>query len=237
MGTSFGVHVLPAFTRRPLGTLRRGDIESFAAGLELAPGSARLVLQHLSGMYEAAIADGLVATNPVRSAKRPKVERLPIVPLTADELEALSVSAPPWFAVAVTLGAWCGLRQSEATGLSVDRVDFLRRQLVVNRQLAMDRRGVINFGPPKTPRSYRTVPLADAAVEALARHVELFGSGPDGLVLHEKGRPVHRTRFIWLWQQTRKRASLPRCASTMPATPTPRCCWQVGCRWRLQRST
>jgi hypothetical protein len=37
--------------------------------------------------------------------------------------------------VALTLGLGAGVRQSEATGLTVDRVDFLRRQLTVDRQL------------------------------------------------------------------------------------------------------
>ena len=209
VATSFNVHALPVFGVRPLGSIRRGDVEAFAAGLDLAPSTARLVLQHLSGMFEAAIADGLIRSNPTRGAKRPKVDATPVVPLTADELDALGEAAPPWFSVALWLGAWCGLRQAEAAGLTVDRVDFLRRCLVVNRQLVTVRYGVTEFGPLKTPRSYRTVPLADVALSALAAHVERFGTGVDGLLLHEDGRAVHASRFVKLWQQTRRRAGLP----------------------------
>ena len=111
--------------------------------------------------------------------------------MTPDELEALGDAAPPWFAAALYLGAWCGLRQAEAAGLTVDRVDFLRRSLTVNRQLVTVRYGVTEFGPLKTARSYRTVPLADVALDALARHVREFGTGVGGLLLHEDGRPVH----------------------------------------------
>jgi hypothetical protein len=39
------------------------------------------------------------------------------------------------------------------------------------------------LGPPKTPRSYRTIALADVVVRALARDVEQHGTGNDGLVL------------------------------------------------------
>jgi integrase len=35
----------------------------------------------------------------------------------------------------ITLAAGTGIRQGEAIGLAVDRVDFLRRQLTVDRQL------------------------------------------------------------------------------------------------------
>jgi integrase len=90
----------------------------------------------------------------------------------------------------------------------VDLVDFLRRSLTVNRQLVTVRYGVTEFGPLKTARSYRTVPLADVALDALARHVQRFGTGVDGLLLHEDGRPVHASRFVKLWQQTRRRAVL-----------------------------
>lgn len=112
--------------------------------------------------------------------------------------------------MALDLGLDAGLRQSEATGLSVDRSDFLRRELTVDRQLVTRKAGEPTFGPPKSKRSYRRVPLADAVVSALARHVEVHGDGRDGLVLHElDGRPLRRQRFGELWRQLRARAGLP----------------------------
>jgi integrase len=58
-----------------------------------------------------------------------------VVPFTAAEVDALRAAAPAWFAVALDMGLGAGLRQSEATGLTVDRVDFRRRTLTVDRQL------------------------------------------------------------------------------------------------------
>jgi integrase len=159
-------------------------------------------------MLEAAVADGILAVNPARRAKRPRVEVRPVMPLTQDELDALCDAAPPWFRVAITLGAAAGLRQGEAAGLSVDRVDFLGRSLTVDRQLVTPARGDPVFGPPKTARSFRTVPLADIAVEDLARSVERVATGADGLVLHENGRPVSRRRFSEVWGVLRRRAAL-----------------------------
>jgi integrase len=86
--------------------------------------------------------------------------------------------------VALTLGASCGLRQGEATGLTVDRIDFLRRKLTVGRQLVTPAAGEPSLGPLKTPRSYRTVPLADVALEDLSRHLAVYPASRDGLVLH-----------------------------------------------------
>jgi integrase len=86
-------------------------------------------------MLHAAVADGLIAANPARGAKRPRVDRQPVVPFTDGEIEALRAAAPDWFAVALTVGLGAGLRQSEATGLTLDRIDLLRRELTVDCQL------------------------------------------------------------------------------------------------------
>jgi hypothetical protein len=114
IGSMFANHVLPAFGPRPLGSMRRGDVEAWAAGLPLAGRTAGLAVQYLGTMLESAVADGLLATNPARGAKRPRVDVAPVVPLTVDELERLTAAAPDWFRVALTLGAAVGLRQGEA---------------------------------------------------------------------------------------------------------------------------
>lgn len=206
----FTNHVLEGLGNRRLNSLRRGDVESWAARLPLAKSTAAQAVQWLSSMLESAVADGLLATNPARGAKRPRVEREPVVPFTGDETDALRAAAPSRFGVALTLGLGAGLRHSEATGLTLDRVDFLRRQLTVDRQLVTPLQGEPTFGPPKSARSYRTVPLADAVVEALARHVELHGTGRHDLVLcGDDGRPLRRQRFGVIWDQLRQRAGLP----------------------------
>jgi integrase len=207
--STFSCHVLPAIGKRPLGSVRRGDIESWAAGLSLSASSSVLAVQHLGTMFEAAVADGLIATNPVRRAKRPRVDVQPVVPLSAEQLTALRDAAPGWFRVALTLGAACGLRQSEATGLTVDRVDFLRRQLTVDRQLVTPSSGRPVFAPPKTPRSYRSVPLADVALDELSAHLEAYGTGQDGLLLHRDGRPLARPRFGEVWRSVRRQTAMP----------------------------
>jgi integrase len=207
--SSFRGHVVPAFGKRPLGSVRRGDIESWAAGLSLSASSAGLAVQHLGTMFESAVADGLIATNPVRRAKRPRVDVEPVVPFSSEQLTALSAASPGWFRVALTLGTACGLRQGEATGLTLDRIDFLRRQLTVDRQLVSPPSGPPVFAPPKTPRSYRSVPLADVAIEALSAHIDENGTGQHGVLLHRKGRPLTRPRFGEIWREIRTQAAMP----------------------------
>jgi integrase len=65
------------------------------------------------------------------------------------------------------------------------------------------------FGPPKTDRGYRTVPLADFVVDALAAHLAEHGQGEAGMILHRPdGTAVRSHIFENAWAQTRKTAGL-----------------------------
>jgi hypothetical protein len=114
----FRNHVEPGLGGRPLNTLRRGDIEAWGSGLAVADRTARQIIQYVSTMLDAAVADGLIASNPARGASRPRVESQPILPFTSTDVDALRGAAPDWFRVALDLGLGAGLRQSEATGLT-----------------------------------------------------------------------------------------------------------------------
>lgn len=203
-------HFLPRFGERPLGAVRRGDLEAWAAGLSLSPATVRLAMQYVGSLFGAAVTDGFLNVNPVTGAKTPRVDRVPVVPPTVEEIWALQAAAPGWFAIAVTLGGGAGLRQGEAAGLTIDRVATLRRQLTVDRQLSpiVSKGEPVELGVPKTDRSYRTVPLAGFVVDAIAEHVEEYGTGTYGLVLHHNGEPIRRATFGKFWRQTREKAGL-----------------------------
>ena len=98
--------------------------------------------------------------------------------------------SPRWSAFIVT-AAGTGLRQGELLGLSVNRLDFFRRTLRVDRQRSVVARDAPKLTPPKTAASVRTVPLPVVVVDVLAAHLAEFPAGPDGLVLtDEDGSPV-----------------------------------------------
>ena len=61
-----------------------------------------------------------------------------------------------------------GLRTGELIGLTWDAINFERRTLTVNKTLEYRHKQVYwRAGPPKTPHSYRTIPLTDRAYEIL----------------------------------------------------------------------
>ena len=109
------------------------------------------------------------------------------------------------------LAASTGMRQGEVLGLTVDRVDFLRKVVRIDRQLVTLQGHAPELAAPKTEASRRTIPLPTAAVEALARHVEQYGTGPDGLVFtNEWGQAVNRTSFSVVWRPAADAVGIPK---------------------------
>lgn len=103
-----------------------------------------------------------------------------------------------------------GLRQGECFGLTVDRVDFLRRQVRVDRQLIGAKAGVPEFGPPKSKAGFRTVPMPEIVATDLAEHLARYGPGPAGLVFtNTRGTPLTRSLCGEMWHRARAKAGLP----------------------------
>jgi hypothetical protein len=74
--------------------------------------------------------------------------------------------------------------------LTVDRIDFRRRTLRVDRQLVSRHAGGVRLMAPKTPNSNQTIPLASIVVNALADHLRRFP--PSRATLWYVTRPARR---------------------------------------------
>jgi integrase len=108
------------------------------------------------------------------SAKRPPVE-----PLRTELVHALVAALPARYRAVGSLVAGAGLRPGEAFAVEVDRhVDFLRRTVRVEQQLKLLPGGPPFLAPPKTQASYRTVPLPQYVLDALAAHLAEFPAVP-----------------------------------------------------------
>jgi integrase len=61
-----------------------------------------------------------------------------------------------------------GLRTGELIGLTWDAIDWKKHRLTINKTLEYrHKQGVWRAGPPKTQKSYRTIPLTDRAYSIL----------------------------------------------------------------------
>lgn len=195
-------HVRAHFADRPIGGLRQSDVQAFiahlsAAGLE--PRTVQTIYSYVRKSFRAAVDDGVIGRDPSNRVKLPRFDGAEIVVPTVNEVLALLDAAPVGFRAAIVLGAGAGLRAGEIAGLTVDRVDFLRREIRVDRQWhgKLDR-----FEPLKSKASNRTVPAGDRVLEELAAHVAAHGTGEHGVIVHADGRPLNSNRMDWRWERT-----------------------------------
>lgn len=217
----FRLHLYPVLGDRPIGSIRPSDVQSWVAKLSktLAPSTVGVVATNLSGVMKAAVLDRIIPSSPCVGIDLPRVARAEIVPPTPAQLELLvSHSVAKWRA-AVMVGAGLGLRVSEALALTVDRVDFLRHSVRVDRQITQHGGAVELSELLKTAASYRTVPLPEVVGRALAVHIEQFGTGPGGAIFHQGGQLVRRQRAGDAIERARVRANAAAPKKADPPLP------------------
>ncbi len=164
--STLATHIVPSFGRRTVDRIERREVEAFAVGLErkvLGPNTRINKLNLLSAIFDLAVTRGWVIANPVRGVPRPRggAADPDIRHLTMEEVEAVlravpddelgSVEQPLYLAAVMT-----GMRRGELLGLRWGYIDWEARRIRVRRSYV---RG--EFGPPKSRRSSRSVPLTD----------------------------------------------------------------------------
>lgn len=213
------LHVYPRIGHRPLASFRNSDIQSFVKALAagdanhkpLAASTVELLYTWVSTIFTAAVRDRVIAFSPCVKVRRPTIERPPVVPLPVETVKALIDAVPERYRALIVLGAGTGVRISEALALTNDRIDWLRKSMRVDRQLAGIESGHPVFGPLKDKQNKpRSIPLPESVVDALSAHVAQFGLGPEGLIFtNPNGTPLRRNRVADMWRAAAEPLGIP----------------------------
>lgn len=212
----------PTFDGVLMGELRPALVQRWQARVlhHYAPRTVALAQALLSQVLAAAVADRLLAANPVHGIAAPRTARSVVTAPDVDTVAALFDHAPAHFVVALHLGLGAGLRAGEIRGLTVDRIDFGRRLLIIDRQLLLHppahaftegewHHGREAFAPPKGGRA-GVVPIGPTLVGALETHLRLRRPGPHGLVVTARnGGPMGRGSWEHEWRRVRAAAGVP----------------------------
>jgi len=132
----------------------------------------------LGSALHQAVDNDFIIKNPVSATKLPPAEKKEVVPFTREEAETLlnyiKGIAHRLFA-AFYLALFTGLRRAEILGLMWDDFDFKAGRFEVKRNLVSIKdettgKYYLDFGPPKTPKSERIIPMTPAIAKVLKAH-------------------------------------------------------------------
>ena len=138
---------------------------------EYAGSTIRQVYITMGTLFKSALMNGIIGKHPMDGVRYTK-------PLRAvDDIKFLSLEEQAKFLEAAkrshnyrqyALLLETGLRTSELIGLTWDSISWEKRTLTVNKTLEYrHKQGCWRAGPPKTQKSYRTIPLTDRAYSIL----------------------------------------------------------------------
>jgi integrase len=194
--TELRTHVLPGFAGMPLAGINRREVQQWVNTLAASGLSAATVRHVYRAVFKSilgdAIDDGLLARSPCHRIELPAAVLPAIEPLTPVQIRTLATLIDPRYRAMVLLAAGCGLRWSEAAGLTRDRIHLgARACVIIDRQLAYrpattHRSQAASarplFAPPKTEAASRVIPLPATVTAALRAHLRRCPPGPTGLL-------------------------------------------------------
>jgi integrase len=200
--TAIRNHIVPWIGNQWLRSLKPLEINEWLATL-LRNGTGARTRQNAYAVLRAALEEAVrlqvIPANPCGAVRRPTVKRGKIRVFELSERMAIldAVVSHRLFG-AYLLALTLGMRQGELFGLQWKDIDFAAGALTVERQ-AVENKGRVEIGPPKTEAGFRTIPLDDDCLESLRERQRVAMT--EGLAACEwvfpsrRGTVMHRSNF------------------------------------------
>lgn len=161
--TALNKDILPQLGERNLRAITATELQALVNGFAgMSATKITVICAALSGIFDAACADGYLAQNPMEYVRKPKATpAAEKTILSADQRRAVErVCASDSRALYLALMYYLGLRPGEARGLQWGDIDWTARTIHVQRDIDYKAGG--RAGQLKTPKSNRVIPLPDA---------------------------------------------------------------------------
>jgi len=197
-------HIMPVFGDYGLAAIRPTMVQQWIKDLQsvkgLAPRTIETIYVIFASIMRGAVRDGYIRKTPCVDIRLPEISKTIVRLLTPVQVLALADAMPQRYALLVLLGAGAGLRQGEAFGLALDRIDGAAGMITIDRQVVVvDRCPVL--APPKTTASLRDVPMPRFLLGAVTDHSARLNLGSSDVLCHTpRGTLLRRdyyNREIW----------------------------------------
>lgn len=197
-----------------LNDLRTSDVETWIKNLEvrgLAPTTIKTRYVNVRKIIRAAKRDRLISHDVAEGVRLPRARKASAamtIP-TTEQIGAL-ISGDGWLPVLVAVCAFAGLRKAEVSALKVSDIDFLRKEIHVERQVQFPTAGGAEVRGPKFG-SERTVYVPEELLTILSEYIRVRQPGDDPTRwlfpgLRDSSNPIHRASLDYEWTKARATA-------------------------------
>jgi integrase len=168
------IHILPAFSGRPIVGIDWMEVELFVASL-VKKGSSPKTISHclsiVSLIMKTAIRAKVLKENPADGHSIGKHRKRPSI-LTMEQVHQLVEHTDERYKPAVWLLVLARLRTSELCGLRSCDVDWAKKSITIN-EVQMWVTGKLVVKGPKTESGTRTIPIPEWLIDQLAEIIKL----------------------------------------------------------------
>jgi integrase len=184
--------------------------EWYAAAMRGTGGKASIAQAYrfLRAVMNTAVRDGAIVKNPcqIPGAGSDRAKERPVA--TPAQVAELVNAITPRYRAAVLLGAWCGLRRGEITGLRVTDVDLAAGTVTVRRNRVELLETPEAFdADPKTDAGKRTVTIPPHVLPILAEHMTSW-AGRERVFIGRTGEPMRGDAIRQAFDRARKRVGM-----------------------------
>jgi len=177
-------HVLPAFAKRSMGSIRRTDIQEFVDRLAgtYAPSTVARHYGFLHVFFQEAmdLDVPVINRNPCRKIVLPDEEEREQRFFTPEEVRQLYDAFAPRYKPMVLVGCYAGLRIGEQAGLRASDILFGHGEIFVRQGAFEPLAGPVEIGPLKTKYSRGRVDVPQFLLDELARYIKEHPPATEG---------------------------------------------------------
>jgi integrase len=189
-------HILPYFGSTPMSEIKPIDVKTWQAqlthevkyfGKPLSLYTIQKYRNLLASILKEARVNDFIYHSPfekMQPQKKVKPQRV-VTPLEINQVYELVSRLTDSLKLLVWIPFFTGLRPSEVLGLTLDDIDFQKKEIRVRRQLSRDTNKIFEKNL-KTSNSKREIPLSPSLETLIKEHVEKFGLGPESLLFKNR---------------------------------------------------
>lgn len=185
----------------PLESITRMDLQKIINKNKEYPTACSQLKLTLKQVFNLAVRDGLIQTNPAEFLELPKKPKSEGRALTKEEKEAIKkCDLAPMDEMYIMLLYYFGLRPQEALALQPQDIDFQNRTLTVKRAVGYDK----NDPYIKDTKTYkqRKLPIPDAFYDSLIKYSSAYKKGE--FLLNKDGELMSKTVKSDMWVRIKK---------------------------------